>query len=197
MEVDQADLVRRTLEGDREAFVEMIRAHERLVGRIVARMVRDPRDREELCQDVFLRVHRGLSRFRAEATLATWIARIAYRACLNHLRVRDPHRYENEAETGSGDAAAAVLLAAPTPAPGPADQAASGELRRTVREAVDTLPPAYRALVTLHHLEGFSVREVAEVMELPEGTVKVYLSRARRQLRAWLLARHSEDDLRP
>ena len=78
-------IIERVLRGDRRAFRTLIRRHQRLVGHIVFRMVSDPRDREELAQDVFIKAHRNLKQFRFDAKFATWLAKIAYNACLNHL----------------------------------------------------------------------------------------------------------------
>jgi hypothetical protein len=84
MESDE-EIVARTLAGDRDAFRHLVARYQRLVAGVVARLIRDATDREEVCQDVFLRVYRGIGGFQFDAKLSTGIARIAYRASLNHL----------------------------------------------------------------------------------------------------------------
>lgn len=186
MESDH-DLVSRVLAGDRDAFTTLVRTHQRLVSHVVFRMVRDPRDREELCQDVFFRVYRKLDQFAHEARLSTWIARIAYRACLNHLQRRAMPLYDDLRHPGDDDAPPAVE-SIPGTGPTPLQVVESDELRAFVRARVDELPVQYRTAVTLYHLEEMSVGEIAEVMDVPEGTVKSHLYRARKLLKDKLMA---------
>ena len=96
-DIDERELVERILDGDREAFLTFIDQYERLVKHVVYRMVDDDRDREELCQDVFVRAHRYLDGFRFESKLSTWLARIARNTCLNHLEKKDMPLYADEA----------------------------------------------------------------------------------------------------
>ena len=193
------EIVRRILQGDRAAFVAFVERYERLVRHVVFRMVRDGRDREELCQDVFMKAHRHLARFRFEAKLSTWLARIAYTTALNHLEkkrlplyadVAAPHE---EAEPGRLN----KLAQLPSEDVGPEAEAAALDVRALVHGALDGLPVAQRTALTLYHLEGMSVKEVGEVMGLPDGTVKSHLFRARKQLKDLLLAQYHPDDLKP
>lgn len=192
----ERELVRRVLAGDRNAFRDLVAQYQRLVAHLVFRVVRDREDAAELCQDVFARVHRKLDQWGGEAKLGTWIGRIAYRVCLNHLEKRRlPLHEESGAEPGSG--AGLTLDEVPSGAPSALDALAAGELRSLVRAQVDTLPAVQRSVVTLFHLEGMSVGEVAQVMELPEGTVKSHLFRARKTLKDGLLARYATEELHP
>lgn len=176
MENDQR-LIERVLAGERAAFRELIASYERLVQHVVFRLVLDRRDAEEVCQDVFLRVYRGLANFRGEAKLSTWIARIAHRSALKHLEKRRLPR----APEFTSDDHSTVEIATPATQ---LDDVVRAELRAFTRARVAVLPPEYRAAVTLYHLEGMSVAEVAEVMQLPSGTVKSHLFRARKLLKA-------------
>jgi RNA polymerase sigma-70 factor (ECF subfamily) len=192
-------LVRRVVAGERAAFLTLIERYERLVQHVVYRMVRDDRDREELCQDVFVRVHRYLDSFRFEAKLSTWIARIARNTCLNHLEKKEVLLYADHAPTPDGtppdmrDAFARL----PADAASPAERTADRDVRTAVHDALDRLPEPYRTALTLYHLEGMSVREVARAMDNPPGTVKSHLYRARKRLKDGLLDAFAEDDLRP
>ena len=191
---DDQELVRRVLEGDRNAFRDLVRRYERLVAHIVARMVLDSRDREELCQDVFVRVHDRLPGFRFEARLSTWIAKIAYRVCLNALERIHPQIVGLDAlpDVDFSDEGEGLLAAH-------ADSALAGAeheaLVALVHRAIDTLPLAYRTAVTLYHLDELRVAEIADIMGIPDGTVKSYLFRARRMLREQLAARYAMEDL--
>ena len=184
-EGEDRELAARVLAGDAAAFRELVRRHQRLVAHLVFRMVRDPADREELCQDVFFRVYRKLHGFRGEARLSTWIARVAYRTCLNHL--------ERKGLADDGTEPAEEL---PCEGESPVETLAAEELRAFVRERVAALPLPYRTVVTLHHLEEMSVREISEVTGAPPGTVKSHLFRARALLREQVLARYAFEELR-
>jgi RNA polymerase sigma factor (sigma-70 family) len=177
MESDR-EIVERVLAGERDAFAALVQRHQRLVAHVVHRMVRDPRDREELCQDVFFRVYRKLDTFTFQARLSTWIARIAYRACLNHLERRAMPLYDDLRDAGDDG----------TPAMDQVDAAEAEQMRAFVRARVDELPVQYRTVVTLYHLEEMSVGEICEVMDLPDGTVKSHLFRARKLLKEKLMA---------
>ena len=83
---DDRALISRTLRGDMQAFTLLIRQHERLVAHMISRLVKNDEEREELCQDVFLKVYEKLSEFNFQSRLSTWIATIAYRHAINHMR---------------------------------------------------------------------------------------------------------------
>lgn len=161
------------------AFEALVQRHERLVWHLVHRMVRHPEDTRELCQDVFLRVHRQLHRFRFESALGTWIGRIAFSVANRHLQRRRialdvPYEDDIDAVERIGDGF--DLEAA----------CADADLVARVAAAIDALPPLPRTIVTLYHREELGIAEVAAVTGLPEGTVKSHLFRARLRLRAVL-----------
>jgi RNA polymerase sigma-70 factor (ECF subfamily) len=195
-ELDEQALVDRILAGERAAFVAFVDRYKRLVQHVVFRMVDDPRDREELCQDVFVRAHRYLDGFRFESKLSTWMAKIARNTCLNHLEKKEMPLYADEAPSSRGNSADArdVLGRVPDPSGGPDAEATERDRREILRAAIEALPEHYRTALTLYHLEGMSVRQIADVMDNPEGTVKSHLYRARRKLKDRLLARLDEPD---
>lgn len=182
-------LLRRVRGGDRAAFVALVREHQRLVERVVARLLDDPRDREEACQDVFLRVHRGIGGFRGDAPLAAWIARIAHHTAVNRMKRRRADRPVRD----SDDAVSSLL----TSDPDPLAEAAAGEVRALVHRELAELPATERTMLTLYHLQEMPVREIALALEMPEGTVKSHLFRARRRLKRRLLERYSVEELQP
>lgn len=193
---DEARLIRRVRSGERDAFVELVERYQGLVAHIVGRMVRDPRDRQELCQDVFLRVHGGLGDFRGESKLSTWIGRIAYRLCLNHLERRTPPVPASHVGPEGGRVGREPWLAGVASwDPDPEEETIREELRAFLRRRIRALRPQYRAAVTLYHLEGMTVGEVASILQLPEGTVKSHLHRARNQLKTGLLERYRLEDV--
>jgi RNA polymerase sigma-70 factor (ECF subfamily) len=194
----ERELVEQVLDEDREAFLAFIERYERLVKHVVFRMVDDDRDREELCQDVFMRAYRYLDGFRFESKLSTWLARIARNTCLNHLEKKEVDLYADHApspdEEGPPDARAA-LNRIEDPDEDVAETATERERRTVVREGIRTLSEHYRTALTLYHLEGMSVSQISDVMDNPEGTVKSHLYRGRKKLKDWLLDHYSQEEL--
>ena len=198
-DIDERELVERILEGNRDAFLAFIERYERLVKHVVFRMVDDDRDREELCQDVFVRAYRYLDGFRFESKLSTWLARIARNTCLNHLEKKEIPLYADEASSpdGASPDARAALNRVPDLEADVAGMAEDRQQRALVREGIQALSEHYRTALTLYHLEGMSVSQISEVMENPEGTVKSHLYRGRKKLKDWLLDRYQREELTP
>lgn len=168
-------LVSRILDGDMQAFILLIRQHERLVAHMIARLVKNDEDREELCQDVFLKVHEKLGQFTFQSKLSTWIATIAYRHAVNHLRKRKMLFSEIPEE----EAFSNNLVEESNPE----TLAEERDLDSYVMTLVDQLPGQYKVVLTLYHVEGMHYGEIGEVLSMPEGTVKSYLFRARKLLK--------------
>jgi RNA polymerase sigma-70 factor (ECF subfamily) len=172
--VDDRALVSRVLSGDMQAFRALIKKHERLVAHMVGRLVKHEEDREELCQDVFMKVYEKLSDFNFQSQLSTWIATIAYRQAINHLRKKKMQ----VADLPDHDSALAVFVS-----PDRADELAEQDVETYLLKMMDLLPVQYKAVLTLYHLEQKNYAEIGEITGMPEGTVKNYLFRARQLLK--------------
>ena len=172
---DDRTLVSRVLTGDIQAYMSLIRQHERLVAHMVGRLVKNEEDREELCQDVFMRVHEKLSEFTFQSKLSTWIATIAWRYAINHLRKKKMLFSDIPDE----DAFTKTFIEETNPETVTEER----DLDEFVLRLVDQLPPQYKVVLTLFHLEGMSYPEIGAVTRMPEGTVKNYLFRARNLLK--------------
>jgi RNA polymerase sigma-70 factor, ECF subfamily len=142
-------------------------------------MLGAPADAEEVAQEVFLRVHRALPGFRGEAALSTWLYAITSRLCLNRLKA--PHRRRR---------AEAELDVVADPAPGPGADLETAERDAALQRAIAALDEEARIVVVLRDVEGLSYEEIAAALELPIGTVRSRLHRARtalkESLRRWL-----------
>lgn len=169
-------LIERVKAGERAAFCELIEKYKRLVAMIVGRMTDNREDREEICQDVFLKVFAAIGSYRHEASFSSWIGRIAYNETLNRLRRR---RLVAFSDLGDGDAAEHLAADQPTPE----TLLAESDLKQRLEVEMAALDPRYRAILTLFHVAAMSYDEIGRILELPEGTVKSHLFRARRQLR--------------
>jgi RNA polymerase sigma-70 factor (ECF subfamily) len=171
-------LVERCRAGDERAFQELVDRHKDLVFALIARTVQDRSRAEDLAQDVFLRVHRGLPYFRGEARLSTWIYRIVVNVCLQQKP--DATVPLDDDRRDGGD-----RLSRPTP--GESDrQFADLELRDRLEKAIARLPAHYRLVIAAHYLQGLRYEDLAEALDLPLGTVKTQLHRAKQQLRRLL-----------
>lgn len=181
------ELVKRVLAGESKAFREIISGYQRLVNHIVYRMVPNERDREDICQDVFVRVYQNLSRFRGESRLSTWIGRIAANRCIDFLQARKLNIAPNPIE--DSDSLADESRATPETA------SAHQNLAEILKREIDNIPHPYRTVLTLYHLDDLSYEEIGSVLDMPEGTVKSYLFRARKKLRERLSSRYSIEEL--
>jgi RNA polymerase sigma-70 factor (ECF subfamily) len=174
MLVDEQELIERCRSGDETAFGELVDSYKDLVYGLIHRMVDDPSAADDLAQDVFLRVHRGIPYFRGEARLSTWMFRIVQNVCAQHRGRRRPEvPLQSEGfphrEPGRSDAAFAEV-----------------EARDRLRKAMAQLPANYRLLIAAHYLRGVQYEALAEALDIPLGTVKTHLYRAKRRLRELL-----------
>ena len=171
-ELDDETLVTRASSGnDNAAFAELVRRHQGKVRGLLLRLTANPTLADDLAQEVFLRAYRGLVGFEGRSRFSTWLYRIAYNVFLNHrTRTRElaclPDNYESHAAAPEGDLSPQRY-----------------DLRRDLAAAVTRLPERYRAVGTLYYLQDVSYPEIAEVLDLPLGTVKTHLHRAKKLLR--------------
>lgn len=172
---DDKALVSRITSGDVQAFRQLIQQHERLVAHMVGRLIHQVEDREELCQDVFMKVHEKLEEFTYQSKLSTWIATIAYRHAINHLRKKKIEVSDIPDE----DRFTANFVAELNPEEILEEQ----DQEEMVLKLLEYLPVHYKTVLTLFHLDNMNYQEIGEVTGMPEGTVKNYLFRARHLLK--------------
>lgn len=167
-------LVSAVLSGNRAALQEFIKRHEKLVSHMVTRLVDDKSDREELCQDIFLKAYEKLSEFNFQSKLSTWIATIAYRQGVNHLRKRKMKWADLPEGTEDWSFAEPVNME---------QNLEDDDLEKIILQNLEQLPAQYKIVLSLYHLESMNYAEIGEATGMPEGTVKNYLFRARNLLK--------------
>lgn len=182
-------LVERVLGGNTRAFGIIIKNTEGLVGQILFRMISNREERADIAQDIYLKVFQKLGSFRFQSKLSTWIARIAYNTCVNQLEknktVATANYYEIPIENDGDYQANRPEFADP----GDLEEDLMGaEFNGLLQLEIERLPAIYKLLVTLYHHQELSYSEIAQIVALPEGTVKSYLFRARKMLREQLQA---------
>lgn len=178
--MSDGEIIARVRAGDTGAFAELVRRHQDRVYGMALRATGRSEDAEDLAQEVFLSVYRGLEGFKGEAQFTTWLYRIAWNRCADWLRRnRKPGRRTAQLEEAEGladdrtDPAAAVL---------------GEEDRLRLRRALDGLDERYRSVIELAGIQGLSYAEVGRVLALPIKTVEARLYRARKSLRERLSA---------
>ncbi len=179
--------LRRLQRGDPRAFRELVRKHQDRVFSMTLRMLGDAHEAEDVSQEVFVAVHKNLARFRGDSRLSTWIYRVTKNHCLNRLKYLEKRESGGDADLARIDASQIddVLLARPERP----DQAILGaEERVAVQRALQRLSAEHRLLVVLRDIEGLAYEDIARVAELPAGTVKSRLHRARAALAEVLAA---------
>lgn len=180
---DDRELVARVIARAPGAFAGLVEQHQKLVWHLVYRMVQHPEDTRELSQEVFLKVHRSLHQFRFDSALSTWIGRIAFSVAARHLQRKRIPLVDNVSDEYDD-----------TPLDRVGDEfdleaaCADEDLQQKMAQAMEGMPPLLRTALTLYYLDERSVVEVADIMDVPVGTVKSHLYRARQELRQRLLA---------
>ncbi len=193
MELSDEELVARAREGDRPAFARLVERHSVSVYNLTLRMVGNREDAEEAAQDVFVRAYRSLDRFRGDSRFSTWLYRIAVNVSLSSAR-RSRRDLSTTSLSEPEDDEDGLPMQLPDPSADPAEQFEQAEFRDQVRKMVAALPPIYSAVISMYHMQSLSYDEIAEALELPIGTVKARLFRARTALRK-LIYRSTEPDM--
>lgn len=174
--MEDVDLLAQVKSGNTNAFRFLVDKHKNLVWHLVLRMINQQEDAEDICQEVFIRVFRDIGKFRGESKLSTWIGKITYNTCIDHLRKKGREK------TYATDNLGTILAGKISP-----DSASSRVdktyLKDIVHKIIEAMPVHYRTVITLYHLEEMSYKEMEEITGMPEGTIKSYLSRSRQILR--------------
>ncbi|MCH8294632.1 MAG: RNA polymerase sigma factor [Candidatus Poribacteria bacterium] len=181
--VDDEILVVQFQTGRQEAFDELMKRYKHKIYAYLLRSVRNYEDAEELTLEVFVKVYRALSKWRPEARFSTWLYKIAKNLSIDHHRAKSRRfTYSLDDEELSFNEPAAVDLRS-----NPEWQLEENDRNRIIREAVDALSPKQKETFMLYRYEGLQIREIAEVLGMAEGTVKIHLHRAMKKLRNVLL----------
>ncbi len=175
------ELIAAAIAGRAAAFGTLVERYERAVYHLAYRTLRDSEDAKDATQEAFFKAFRALRTFRPGAKFSTWILTIAYHASCDRLARRK--RFSGDALPDRAD-----------PAAGPEVHAELADDARRLRAAIDALPEKYRTVITLYHLQNKQYEEIAQVLDLPMGTVKTHLFRAKELLRKALTARSGAVD---
>ena len=191
LEADWQIVVQRCLDGDSVAWGELVKAHHRRIYSLCYRFTGSPHDAEDLTQDVFVKVYGNLTTFDlARGSFQTWITTLARNLLVDHFRRTKQQRVTDSMDAG-WDESEELPMADRLASAGPSqhDRAAQKEIARMVQEALTKISPELREAVILRDLQDMDYKEIAQVLRIPEGTVKSRISRGRAEL-ARLLERN-------
>ncbi|MEE9246265.1 MAG: sigma-70 family RNA polymerase sigma factor [Gemmatimonadota bacterium] len=172
-------------QGHERAYRELVRRYQRPVFSLIYRMVRDRERAEDLAQETFVKVLNALGSYRPQYKFSSWIFKIANNAAIDQLRRRELNTLSLD---GAPDAVTAERqegssLQIAHSGESPLQELEARELGGQIERAISQLRPEYRSCITLRHVEGCAYEEIAEILDLPLGTVKTYIHRARSELR--------------
>jgi len=180
-----ADVVTLAQHGRDSAFRELVRRYERPVFSLIFRMVRDRETAEDLAQDTFIKVLNHIDRYRPEFKFSSWLFKIANNVAIDHLRKRhlDTISIDGSPHASSAAEIEATSLDVAVRQESALEEMEAKELGSEIERAIARLRPEYRSCIMLRHVEGRSYEEIAATLDLPLGTVKTYIHRARHELR--------------
>jgi RNA polymerase sigma factor (sigma-70 family) len=191
-------LIDQVLSGNTNAFGIIIKKTEGLVAQIIFKMINNVDDRKDIAQDVYLKTFNKLSDFKFQSKLSTWIAQITYNTCLSYLEKKKLFFPDNIfPENESADDALELMSAKSMNSFNNETETliSHKELSVILKSEIEKLSPVYKTLITLFHNQELSYQEISKITELPEGTVKNYLFRARRTLKENLLLQYKKEEL--
>lgn len=182
---DEMAVIARVLDGETDAFEALVTANEKNVYNLALRMTKNQQDALDISQDVFLKAYTSLSSFRGECRFSVWLYRMTYNVCIDYIR-----RTKNAPVSLTPDEDDEhPALQIPDHRPGPAEEAERRELINEVNLAVDELSDEHRSILVMREMSDMSYTEIAQALDINEGTVKSRLSRARRNLAGILIKR--------
>jgi RNA polymerase sigma-70 factor (ECF subfamily) len=183
VEQEDARLIQASQQGNQEAFATLLQKHQRRVFNMILRMVHDYDDASDVTQETFLAAWQGLPSFRGEARFSTWLYSIAYHCSLRQLERRKHEEALQTAMQAQQFPEGAQLEMRPE------EMVEGYDMQARVREHLSQLPMKYRVVLILRHLQDRTYEEMAQILNLPIGTIKTHLFRARNLLKEHLLAR--------
>lgn len=188
-------LIERVLRGDNRAFETLMGQTEKLVAQIVFKMIPVAEDRNDLAQDIYLKVYHNLGSFKFKCKFSTWVAQIAFNTCLSWVDKKKPVYPGNLQQEEPAALTTETLYHTPVNSHSSETTLFNKEVAAIVAKEIERLPPIYKTLVVLFHQESMSYEELSQITGLAEGTVKSSLFRARKMLKENLLMKYEKEAL--
>jgi RNA polymerase sigma-70 factor (ECF subfamily) len=182
--MNEKELIQQAIVGNQQAFRFLIKKYERLVFHIAGRVTGPTDELNDICQDVFIKIYKRLPSFRSESKLSTWIATIAYRTAIDYVSKKRVDTEELNNEILPDEYIRDTQK-------DPEYISIKEEQRKMLHATINKLPDKYKSILNMFYLEEFSIKEIEKITEMPAGTIKNYIFRARNLLKDELL-KHQE-----
>lgn len=178
-------LISKARDGDISAFEEIINMHEQSVYRIALRYTKNESDALDISQETFIKVYRAISSFKGDSSLSTWIYRIASNVCIDYIRKND--KFSEVPLYKTDDSGNTYDIDIASPVGNPEEYVESTETICEITNALNKLSDEHKEVIILRDIEGFSYTEIADILEIEQGTVKSRIARARKKFRTILI----------
>ena len=185
IEISDSELVINAIKGRESSFEELVRRYQRPIVAYVYRMLGDYDAALDVTQEIFIKIYNSLSRYSSEYKFSTWIYRIAHNAAIDYMRRHKQNEQSLEIEANNE----VFEIPLESKRPSPEQEREQSEWRTEIHNVVQKLPTNYRELILLRHTQDLSYEEIAEITNLPLGTVKNRLFRAREMMRQLFIER--------
>jgi RNA polymerase sigma-70 factor, ECF subfamily len=188
LQATDPDLIALARKGSEKAYRELLGRYQRPVFSLVYRMVRDRELAEDIAQETFVKVFNHLGSYNPKYKFSSWIFKIASNLAIDHLRKKEPETIslDGSRHARTADEVEATRITVASKDENPEEFLEAKELGAEIEQAIGHLRAEYRTAILLRHVEGRPYEEIAEIMDVPLGTVKTYIHRARSELRASL-----------
>lgn len=188
-------LIDRIIKGDKNSFNDLVESYKRLVSHIVYTNIKNQNDRDDLCQEIFLKIYLNLSTFKFKCKLSTWIGKIAYNSCINFsnkikLLINDNIECIRDIDETTND-----LKKIKSEDNNLDPYLCDIEIRKIINKKIQELPIKYQTVITLFHIDELSYKEISEILNLHINNIKVILSRARKMLKDKILEEYRKEDI--
>ena len=194
--LDEKQIIDRLKNGDSQALKLLMELHQDYIYTLVIQMVKSVHASEELTQDIFIKVYNKINTYEERSKFTTWLYTITYRTCLNYLEKKKIVFTETDLmSTDEREAKNIESYSNLSQREEWGDATDTEEKQKILWDAIDILPSVQGVIITLHYLQQFSIREIADMIQLPLNTIKTHLHRGRNTMRSILLKRFSEEEL--
>ncbi len=184
MERDDYQIVQQVLKGKKEAFAELVERYKKQVFNVAWRMTNDPEVAMDISQEAFVKIYRSLHQYNPKYKFSSWLLKSVNNLCVDYFRSRKDSTASLDVIM---DAGGEGMLASSTSSADEYEKTEETvELRSILKEAIDQLPLDYKSVVVLRHLQNLSYNEISQILNLPMGTIKARIFRARRLLKDYL-----------
>lgn len=188
-------LIDRIIKGDKNSFNDIVESYKRLVAHIVYTNVKNQNDRDDLCQEIFLKIYLNLSTFKFKCKLSTWIGKIAYNSCINYSNKKKLLINVNIECIRDIDGTTDDLKKIKSEDNNLDPYLRNIEIRKIINNKIQELPVKYQTVLTLFHIDELSYKEISEILNLHIDNIKVILSRARKMLKDKILEEYRKEDI--